>query len=79
MCRTVIEDSNELVKHLDPLVQRTASSPKDVLLRIKWLFQKSKFATHRQSLEALKSTLCLLITTMSFAAAVEVKADKAST
>jgi hypothetical protein len=78
MCRTVIDDSNELISHLDPLVQRTASTPNDVLLRITWLFQRSKFATHRQSLEALKSTLCLLITTMSFAAAVEVKTDEAS-
>jgi hypothetical protein len=79
MCRTVIDDSNELISHLNPLVQRTTKAPKDVLLRLTWLFQKSKFAIHRQSLEALKSTLCLLITTMSFAAAVEVQTDQAST
>jgi hypothetical protein len=78
MCRTVIDDSNELISHLQPLVQRTTKAPKDTLLRISWLFQKSKFAIHRQSLEGLKSTLCLLVTTMSFAAAVEVQTEQAS-
>ncbi|KAE8442343.1 hypothetical protein EG329_003476 [Mollisiaceae sp. DMI_Dod_QoI] len=40
-------------------------------LRVRWLFEKSKFTTHRQSLELLKSTLNLLVTSMAFAAAVE--------
>jgi hypothetical protein len=77
LCRSVVDDSQELLKHLDPLVNATGSASINAALRVRWIFEKSKFATHRQSLESLKSTLNLLVTTMSLAAAVETKAPVA--
>jgi hypothetical protein len=79
LCRSVIDNSNELVTHLNPLIKGTGTATKNTALRLRWLFEKSKFITHRQSLEALKSTLNLLVTTMSFAAAVETKAPEVIT
>jgi hypothetical protein len=77
LCRSVMDDSQELITLLDPLIQASGTPSQKALLRVRWLFEKSKFATHRQGLESLKSTLNLLIATMSFAASVESKAPEA--
>ncbi|KFZ08175.1 hypothetical protein V501_06080 [Pseudogymnoascus sp. VKM F-4519 (FW-2642)] len=66
LCQTILDDSNKLIKKLRPLVELTGSAQKRVILRIRWVFEKSKFATHVQSLEALKSTLSLLIGTVNY-------------
>jgi hypothetical protein len=72
-----MDDSQELVTLLDPLIQASGTPSQKALLRIRWLIEKSKLVTHRKGLESLKSTLNLLIATMSFAASVESKAPKA--
>ncbi|OBT95244.1 hypothetical protein VE01_07593 [Pseudogymnoascus verrucosus] len=66
LCQTILDDSSNLLKRLRPLVELTGSAQKRFILRIRWVFEKSKFATHLQSLEALKSTLSLLIGTVNY-------------
>lgn len=70
LCQTILDDSNKLIKKLRPLVELTGSAQKRFILRIRWVFEKSKFATHVQSLEALKSTLSLLIGTVNYSEGV---------
>lgn len=71
-CQTILDDSTKLLKKLRPLVQLTGTAQKRFLLRIIWIFEKSKFATHVQSLETLKSTLSLLISTVNYSEGVAV-------
>lgn len=66
VCDTILEDGKKLLETLKPLTERVESRTKQVILRIRWLFQKSKFATLRKSLESLKGTLTLHVTTLSY-------------
>ena len=70
LCQTILDDSNKLLKKLRPLVELTDNAQKRFILRIIWIFEKSKFATHVQSLETLKGTLSLLIGTVNYSQVV---------
>lgn len=70
LCQTILDDSNNLLKKLRPLVELTGSAQKRFILRVIWIFEKSKFATHVQSLESLKSTLALLVGTVNYSEGV---------
>lgn len=72
LCRSVIDDREELVGHVEALVEGDGSARKRAILRDRWLFEKSKFITHRQSLESLKTMLNLLVSTMSLSGAHEI-------
>lgn len=69
LCRSVTQNSEELVRDLEPLIKRDGSTVAQSMLRVRWIFGKPKFATHRQALESLKSTLNLLVSTMCFSSA----------
>ncbi|KAL9084742.1 MAG: hypothetical protein Q9165_007917 [Trypethelium subeluteriae] len=64
VCQTVQQDGERLLHVLGPLVQQTGSQRRRVLLRIRWLFQRSKFIYHRETLGSLKLNLQLLISVM---------------
>ncbi|KAJ9605202.1 oligomeric, coiled-coil, peripheral membrane protein [Cladophialophora chaetospira] len=66
LCKEILADSHTLLKVLEPLIKLTGRKWKRATLRVRWLFEKSKFAVHRQSLEALKATLTLLVATMTY-------------
>ena len=68
LCRSIIADSELLYQKLEPLVSGSTNAVNETLLKVRWLFEKTKFAAHRQSLEALKSTLGLLISTIMLSA-----------
>jgi hypothetical protein len=73
LCRTILDDSNKLLEKLRPLVELTGNALRRSILRIRWLFEKSKFVTHTQSLEILKSNLSLLVGTVNLAEAIASK------
>ncbi|KAL9615634.1 MAG: hypothetical protein Q9160_009361 [Pyrenula sp. 1 TL-2023] len=79
LCRSILESTDELVSCLSPLLERSCFTATQAALRLRWLFEKSKFMAHRQSLESLKSTLNLLVSTISFAAAAKVSASDLTT
>ncbi|EPE28923.1 hypothetical protein GLAREA_00081 [Glarea lozoyensis ATCC 20868] len=54
MCEDLLMESRELLEVLRPLVALSESHYKKAILRIQWLFQKSKFAAHSQSLGLLQ-------------------------
>ncbi|KAL9078736.1 MAG: hypothetical protein Q9157_002351 [Trypethelium eluteriae] len=64
VCQTVQQDGERLLRVLEPLAQQTGSQRRRVLLRIRWLFQRSKFIYHRETLGSLKLNLQLLISVM---------------
>lgn len=66
LCRDILDDSAMLLKVLQPLVKLSGSHRNRLVLRIRWLFEKSKFVFHRQSLESLKATLTLLVSTITY-------------
>jgi hypothetical protein len=67
LCQTILDDSNKLLEKLQPLVGLTGNARKRFILRIRWLFEKSKYVTHTQSLETLNSTLSLLVSSANYA------------
>jgi hypothetical protein len=70
LCQTILDNSNKLLEKLRPLVELTGNARNQFILRIRWLFEKSKFASHTQSLENLKSTLSLLVGTVNYAVGI---------
>ena len=64
VCQTVQQDGERLLQVLQPLVQQTGSQRQRLALRIRWLFQRSKFIYHRDTLGSLKLNLQLLISIM---------------
>ncbi|KAI9662253.1 MAG: hypothetical protein M1821_008419 [Bathelium mastoideum] len=64
VCRTVQQDGEHLLDALRPLAQHTGSQLQRLVLRVRWLFQKSKFTYHQEMLKTLKSNLQLLISVM---------------
>jgi hypothetical protein len=66
LCQSILDDSNKLLEKLRPLVELTGNALNRFVLRIRWLFEKSKFAIHTQSLENLKGTLTLLVGTVNY-------------
>jgi hypothetical protein len=78
MCEELLKESRELLEVLRPLVALSESHYKKAILRIQWLFQKSKFAAHKESLGLLQGTLTLLFSGMNFALAVETTQSEAT-
>ena len=64
VCQTVQQDGEYLLSILEPLVQQATKNRKHLLLRIRWLFQRSKFIYHREMLGSLKLNLQLLMSVM---------------
>lgn len=60
-CKAIQEDGEKLLIILKPLVEQSDRAFSRILLSIRWLFEKSKFAYHRELLSSLKSTLQLLV------------------
>lgn len=69
-CDNTLDESKALLDVLKPLIERCGRKRKQVGLRIRWLFQKSKFVMHQGSLESLKSTLNLLVTVLTYDEAI---------
>lgn len=67
VCRTVQQDGEQLLRILEPMVNQATKHRKHLLLRIRWLFQRSKFIYHREMLASLKLNLQLLISVMQMA------------
>lgn len=67
ICDRLFEESTALLQILKPLVERCGKSKtRHFGLRLKWLLTRSKFSLHRQSLESLKLSLNLLLTSMNY-------------
>jgi len=73
MCNDLMVESQELLDVLRPLVALSESHYRKALLRVQWLFKRSKFAAHKQSLGMLQGTLTLLFSGMTYAVAIESK------
>jgi hypothetical protein len=67
ICDPLFEEMKALLRILDPLVERLKHGwTRNFSLRLKWLFKKSKFALQRQSLESVKTSLTLLVSSMAY-------------
>jgi hypothetical protein len=76
LCERLNMKSQELIEVLKPLLRYRVGNRKRhevtrTILRIRWLFERSKFADHRAALEHTKTTLILLMDTMTYAAISE--------
>lgn len=62
-CRSIQNDGEKLLIILRPLIEQSKGSTSfsNIILKIRWLFERSKFAYHRDLLATLKSTLQLLV------------------
>lgn len=60
-CLSIQEDGEKLLEILKPLVEQSERVFSRVFLSVRWLFERSKFAYHRELLSSLKSTLQLLV------------------
>ncbi|KAI9662227.1 MAG: hypothetical protein M1821_008393 [Bathelium mastoideum] len=61
VCQGIQKNGEELLEILGPLISKTDRSRHCVSLRIRWLFQRSKFLWHRDALSSLKGSLQLII------------------
>jgi hypothetical protein len=68
ICNRLFEESKALLRVLKPLVERSGRRrvTRNFGLRLRWLFERSKFSLHRQSLESLKLSLTLLLASMNY-------------
>ncbi|KAL2072028.1 hypothetical protein VTL71DRAFT_11371 [Oculimacula yallundae] len=73
MCDDLLKESQELLDVLKPLVEMSEHHFGKSKLRLQWLFKKSKFAAHKQSLGMLQGTLTLLFSGMTYAVAIETR------
>jgi hypothetical protein len=60
-CLSIQDDGEKLLTILKPLVEQSEWAFSRVFLSVRWLFERSKFAYHRELLSSLKSTLQLLV------------------
>ncbi|KAK5052065.1 hypothetical protein LTR84_002869 [Exophiala bonariae] len=62
-CLSIQKDGEKLLIVLKPLIEQSQGSTplSNIILKIRWLFERSKFAYHRELLSNLKSTLQLLV------------------
>lgn len=65
-CDDRLVESQEMLDRLGPLVEQTGTRADRAVLRVRWLLEKTKYATHQESLAALQGTLTLLISTMTY-------------
>ena len=64
VCQTTQQNGERLLCALQPLIHQTGSKRQRVILRIRWLFQRSSLLRHREALHSLKINLQLLIAVM---------------
>lgn len=60
-CLSIQEDGEKLLTVLKPLVEQSGKAFSRAFISVRWLFERSKFAYHRELLSSLKSTLQLLV------------------
>ncbi|KAG7004239.1 ribose-phosphate pyrophosphokinase 5 [Physcia stellaris] len=65
-CEDRLVESQEMLDRLEPLVEQTGTRTDRAMLRVRWVLEKTKFATHQESLASLQGTLTLLISTMTY-------------
>jgi enoyl-[acyl-carrier-protein] reductase (NADH) len=64
VCATIQEDGEQLLHTLNPLIEHSRLHTRfleKIVLRVRWYFEESKFAYHRDILQSLKGSLQLLI------------------
>ena len=61
ICETVQKDGELLLRILAPIVKQSRTRFRSAMVRIRWLFERSKFIYHRQTLSSLKLSLQLYI------------------
>ncbi|KAI9698554.1 MAG: hypothetical protein M1820_007444 [Bogoriella megaspora] len=61
ICQSVQLDGENLLRILEPLVQKNANRSQHIALRLRWLFQRSKFIYYRETMTSLKLNLQLLL------------------
>ena len=67
ICQPLLTEMEGLIHILNPLINRiNHGKTRNFTLRLKWLLKKSKFALHRQTLDSLKISLALLISSMNY-------------
>jgi hypothetical protein len=68
LCEDLLSDLTDLLNPLRMLVASKEGRRRARLSgRIRWIFVKSKVALHRRSLESLKTSLTLLVSTLDYA------------
>jgi len=65
-CLEILTDCERLVRIFEPLIQKSGRKRTRATLRIRMLFQKSKFMAHGDALEKLTGILTLLVTSMNY-------------
>jgi len=65
-CKEILGDCEKLVTIFQPLIEKTGKKRERVTLRIRMLFEKSKFVAHADALNKLTGVLNLLVTSMNY-------------
>jgi hypothetical protein len=78
-CKEILSDCETLVKIFQPLIEKTGKKRERVALRMRMLFEKSKFVAHADALNKLTGILNLLVTSMNYSHATQSKDLKEET
>lgn len=65
-CLEILTDCERLIEIFQPLIEKSGQKRTRVKLRIRMLFEKSKFVAHGDALEKLTGIMTLLVTSMNY-------------
>lgn len=65
-CKDILDDCDRLIQIFQPLIENGGSKRRRVVLRVRMLFEKSRFVAHGDALEKLTGIMTLLVASMNY-------------
>ncbi|KAH8657173.1 hypothetical protein BGZ60DRAFT_532023 [Tricladium varicosporioides] len=65
-CKEILDDCDRLIQIFQPLIENGGSKRRRVVLRVRMLFEKSRFVAHGDALEKLTGIMTLLVASMNY-------------